>query len=453
VDWTREFGEPGFFWADSTEVIPNPCVEISFHPVDEETGLTGWQFCNLSLGNMGRVKTMAQARRAIRAAAIMGTLQAGYTTFGYLGEVSERITRRESLLGVSMTGMMEAPDLVFRAENLRELAQIVLDTNDEIAKLIGIPVAARATCIKPEGTSSCLLSTSSGIHPHHARRYLRRVQANRIEPPAAHFARVNPHASESSVWNPNGTDIVLSFPIEAPQKAVISRELGAVGLLELVKLVKEHWVDAGKRPGHSVKEWLSHNVSNTVMVDTNEWDAVTRFIYDHREAYAGVSLLPRSGDLDYPQAPFVEVLTPEEMDERYGAHEDLGLLDAVGFRDLWEACDVAMTTPPPVVMKVKHGDSECDVGINYNVAPENGLVSMENAVRASWIERFHQLAATVGDAKKASHLLKHRELWRQWERLTTETKSVDYTEALEEDDGGPEFEAMAACAGGACSII
>lgn len=430
VNMAREWGEPGFVWSDSTEMGVNPCVEASFWPVDVDTGESGWQFCNLSLGNMGAIRTMDDARRAVRAAAIMGTLQAGYTNFSYLGPVSERITRREALLGVSMTGMAECPEIAFNAQCLRELSQIVLDTNAEVAGLLGIRVAARATCIKPEGTSSCMLGTSSGIHDHHARRTIRHVQANRNEPQAQWFARHNPHAVEKSAWSANDRDLVLAFAIQAPDGSTFSGDTRALDMLARVKTVKESWVDGGKRADACTRPWISHNVSNTVTVGDDEWSAAADFIYEHRSAFAGVSLLSRSGDLDYVQAPFVEVLDESEIQETYGhfSADDYGLVDDARscFRDLWDAVDTS--TP---------ADNE-----------------LQRSARADWRWRFDGLVANVfsGDRRRAGHYIKALYYWRRWTELTTKTVSVDYRQMIE-DDNVVDFGQIVACGGGACAVI
>jgi ribonucleoside-triphosphate reductase len=162
----------------------------------------------------------------------------------------------------------------------------------------------RATCVKPAGTTSCILGTSSGIHPHHSRRYFRRTQANEDELLVDFFRAQNPKAVEKSVWNPNGTDVVLTFCIEAPPEARTKQDVTPSTFSRPCKLTKENWVDSGKPPELCAQPWLSHNVSNTISVKDDEWQAVEDYIYDNRHAFAGISLLPDGGDLDYPQAPF-----------------------------------------------------------------------------------------------------------------------------------------------------
>ncbi|HPB10348.1 MAG TPA: hypothetical protein PLT74_03740, partial [Kiritimatiellia bacterium] len=341
----KEFGEPGFVWTDHLDMTFNPCGEIGLYP--QIDGMSGFAFCNLCEINMGIVDDKEKFRTACQAAAILGTLQADYTDFGYLGEASTRIAKREALLGISMTGMMEHPAVSFDAGLQREMATFILEVNAQVAKRIGINPAARATCVKPAGTTSSILGTSSGIHPHHAKRYFRRAQANEDELLVDFFRAQNPKAVEKSVWNPNGTDVVLTFCVQASPDSLTKRDVDAVELLRKVKLTKENWIDAGKRPELCVQPWLSHNVSNTISVKDGEWESVESFIFEHRHAFAGVSLLPDGGDLDYPQAPFCEVLGSDEIVAIYG----VGALFASGlivdglqaFDDnLWAACDCVL---------------------------------------------------------------------------------------------------------------
>ena len=160
----------------------------------------------------------------------------------YLGEVTERILKRESLLGVSMTGIMERHEICLDPDVQKEGARVVKKTNRELAKKIGINPAARTTCFKPEGTASCILGTSSGIHPHHAKRYIRRVQANKMEDIYQHFKKTNPRACEESVWSANDSDDVVAFCIEVPAGAKTKNQVGAIDLLSHVKSTQQSWV-------------------------------------------------------------------------------------------------------------------------------------------------------------------------------------------------------------------
>lgn len=448
----KEFGEPGFVWADSTEIMYNPCVEIGMYPVDVESGQSGWAFCNLCEINMKACTTPEIFARACRAAAILGTLQAGYADFPYLGTATERIVRREALLGCSMTGMMDNPGIAFDPALQSRMARLILAENAAFAAKLGINPAARATCVKPAGTTSCILGTASGIHAHHAKRYFRRVQANKNEIPYQYFKLHNLRAVEDSVWNPNGTDAVITFCIEVPEEARTRNELGAVDLLEHVKLTQENWVDAGRRPERCAAPWLRHNVSNTITVREDEWEEVTRFIYEHRQAFAGVSLLPEGGDLDYPQAPFCAVWTHEEIIKEYG----VGSLFASGLivdglhafaDDLWAACACALGTGKSLELPPLKTDGSQD------------LEAMQEHLRRlvaqkDWVRRAHKFATNYfgGDVRRMTYCLKRVHNCKLWEDLQREYIPVDYTLMLETVDNTGRVELDPACAGGKCVI-
>ena len=432
MQYVRELGEPGFVWSDSTELVVNPCVEIGMYPVDIETGESGWQMCNLCEINGRRIKSVEDFQKAARAAAIIGTCQAGYTNFEYLGPVSERIVRREALLGVSITGMMDNPDIIFDPEIQRQMAKLVVKTNEWLSKLIGINAAARCTCVKPAGTTSCLLGTGSGIHAHHSRRYIRHTQANMLEDPLIHFKRSNPFAVEKSVWNANGTDEIIAFCVTIPESAKTKDDINALALLNYVKITQENWVASGKVAERCVKPWLSHNVSNTINVRPEEWDGVTDFIFDHQESFAGVALLSSSGDKDYPQAPMVAVYTPEEIEAIYGKVEDVRplILKALDLYDnsLWKACS-------DMIAQKSHNTSRTARGTDI----------LYNSI-ASFARRN-----THGSIENTLYMMKDIYNWDKWCTLVESYKPVDYTLMYEEQDNTTLMENIA-CAGGACSI-
>jgi ribonucleoside-diphosphate reductase alpha chain len=449
----KEFGEPGFVWADSTEIMYNPCVEIGMYPVDETTGETGWAFCNLCEINVKACRTPEIFARACKAAAILGTLQAGYTQFEYLGATTERIVRREALLGCSMTGMMDNPAIAFDAKIQRDMAQLILDTNVKVARKLGINPCARATCVKPAGTTSCILGTASGIHAHHARRYFRRVQANINEAPYQFFKAHNSRAVEGSVWNPNGTDSVITFCIEVPESARTQNEVSAVDLLKYVKLTQENWVNFGKRADRCAQSWLRHNVSNTITVRDNEWDDVARFIFDHRDAFAGVSLLPMGGDLDYPQAPFCAVWTFDEIVKEYG----VGSLFASGLivdgmhafdNDLWAACACALGTGRSLELP------KIDAGADPKKLEELQDQIRKLLAQKDWVRRAHKFAKNYfsGDVRRMTYCLKRVHNCKLWEDLQREYIPVDYTLMVEMSDETKLTDAVA-CAGGKCDLV
>ncbi len=427
MEYVKEFGEPGFFWTDSTEQIPNPCVEIGMWPVDEESGQSGWQMCNLSTINGKNIHTLEDFEEAALAATIIGTCQAGYTDFDYLGSITEKIVRREALIGVSITGIMDNPDIILNPAYQKHVAQQIKNKNKEIADKIGIRQAARTTCLKPEGTASCLLGTSSGIHPHHARRYLRRVQANKMEHPAAFFRQTNPIAVEESVYNRVNGDLVLNFCIEVEHSAKTKNQIDALSMLGIVRDTYINWVQEGKNESLCTQSWLSHNVSNTIHVKDDEWAVITDFIYSNRQYFAGIALLPIHGDLDYSQAPFTKVNTPDEILEEYGG----GALLAGGMieyalnncdNDLWKACDIAL-------------------GKNTN--EESGR----------WAYKLNRFAGRYfkGDKRKACYCLKEVYNFKKWLDIRREHKDIDYTQMIETENGN-KFEHTAACGGGTCDI-
>ena len=428
----KEFGEPGFVWSDSTELIVNPCVEIGMWPVDETTGETGWQACNLSTINCSKIKTEQDFYDACVSAAAIGTLQAGFAKFPYLGEASERIISREALLGVSMTGIMERHDICLDPEIQKKGAEIVKETNAKVSKLIGINQAARTTCVKPEGTSSCILGTSSGIHPHHAKRYIRRVQANKMEPIYQYFKELNPRACEESVWSNNDSDDVVGFCVEVPDGSKLRNQVNAIELLEFVKSTQQNWVMSGTNKDKCTQPWLVHNVSNTINVKPEEWNTVTDFIYDNRKYFCGVSLLPIAGDKDYAQAPFTTVYLPSEQIQQYGdaAMFVSGLIE-VGlclFEDnLWAACDSLLGFG----QKLKGRDKK------------------------TYQERCQRFADKYmdGDLKRLTYCMKDVYNWKEWLDMNREYKDVDYTNVIEEQNNVKAEQEWACSGPNGCQIM
>jgi ribonucleoside-diphosphate reductase alpha chain len=333
-NYIKEFGEPGFVFTNDYDYGFNPCVEINLNPVlvvdDEVLRLvekkreegqfipkvkvgdrhTGVAWCNLTEINAADFDTPEQMYLATEAAARIGTLQAAYTSFPYLGWVSEVIAEREALLGVSMTGMLDSPDIALNPEYQRKAAQIAVDTNRSFAEKLGINSAARVTCVKPAGTTSLALGcVASGHHPHHARRYIRRVTANELEPVFQYFKSINEHMC---VKKPDG-DWVIEFPVSAPEGAVVQADLSALEFLAMVRSTQQNWVahgisDPDRSPG------ACHNVSNTVVVDSEEWANVAEYVWENREDFSGISFLPATGDKDYAFAPREAIATEADED-------------------------------------------------------------------------------------------------------------------------------------------
>jgi ribonucleoside-triphosphate reductase (thioredoxin) len=328
----KQFGEPGFFFVDDADYGANPCVEIGMNPrikltpeliarlrelghrgeLREGETVSGVQFCNLTTLSAAAVEEPEDFHRLCGLASLIGTLQAAYTDFGYLSPVSRLITEREALLGVSICGILDRPNVLLNPQVLERGAAAVKAVNAVVAAALGIHPAARTTCVKPEGTASLLLGTGSGIHPHHAVRYFRRVQANVHDPVFHHFRQTNPQMVEPSVYDQHGRTEVITFPVEGPAFGIYREDLTAVQHLEYVRIVQRHWVQAGRRH-EDVSPGLHHNVSCTITVRADEWAEVSDFIWTHRGDFTGVAMLADTGDKCYAQAPLEAVRTGEDI--------------------------------------------------------------------------------------------------------------------------------------------
>jgi len=412
---------------------------------------SGWEFCNLSTINCSKLKGTQEEKEkqffeACRAAAILGTLQAGFTKFDYVGKTTEEICRREALIGVSMTGMMDNFEVALTPEVQNKGAEVVKETNREIAKKIGINVAARTTVTKPEGSASLSLGIlACGIHPHHATRYLRAVQANTEEEVYKHFKKYNPQACEKSLTSNTGTDDVIYFPIEVPDGAKTKNQLDAIRMLKIVKSTQINWVMQGKNEELCVYPGLQHSVSNTVVVKDDEWNDVANFIYENRDYFTGVSLLPFSGDKDYPQAPFCTVYTSRQIVREYGeaALWTSGLIELA-----LQAFSGHLYTACIVLLNNKYNPSN-DKDINLDT-PE-GLRTA--AARKEFYNRSRKFADKYmdGDYKRLTYCMKDVFNWKRWYDLNRTFKKVDYTKLVETEDN-TKLEEEVACAGGKCLI-
>ena len=328
----KQFGEPGFFFCDDPDAGTNPCAEIGLMPVlknpseddmrklyaygyegelPSTTRLSGFQQCNLTTINGAAATSEEAFYRACAGAAVIGTLQAAYTDIPYLGPVTRVINEKDALLGVSICGFMDQPEILFNPAVLTAGARLCRAVNQVVAGQIGIRPAARVTCVKPEGTASLLLGAASGIHPHHAPRYFRRVQANRKEPVYAFFKSINPQMTEKSVYGVE-TDDVITFPVEAGKGAVTRDQLTAGDFLELVQRVQNAWVLPGTDPANRTPA-INHNVSNTVTVKPEEWGQAAEIIWARRQFFTGIALLGATGDKEYPQSPREEVVTEADI--------------------------------------------------------------------------------------------------------------------------------------------
>lgn len=444
---TKEFGEPGVIWVNSYECIFNPCVESVFYSYDttdpnyqETPEYSGWQFCNLSSQNGAKIKTLKDFLRTAAAATILGTLQAGFTSFPYLGKRSENITRKEALIGVSITGMMENPEVILNAKNQEEVANHVKHVNEILAQKIGINPAARCTLLKPEGSGSIVLGCMKpGIHPEHAAKYIRHVQVNKSEAPALHYKSLNPIAVKDSVWSNNKTDYVVAFACRTTG-GLLKKDLTAIEHLKYVLMTQNNWVKYGKRPERCSKDFLDQNVSNTIIVKEFEWDEVTDFIFDNQQSFAGVSLLSAMGDLDYNQAPFVEVLDGEELVQKYGdgALFTSGIIEqAIAiWGDLWVA-----------------GDTFLGIGEDLFVAQANEYDEHNRQLKLRWVERVKNFSKKYhqGEFKKTLYLLKEVYNYKYWLDLQKRHRTVNWEKFIEEENTTEGTDNIA-CGGGACLI-
>lgn len=464
LEKVKQSGEPGFIWTDNLDTLYNPCVEVGFHPYiykDTETGkelklsefnpenvhhkrLSGWSSCNLTEINGKAATTRELFLEACKASAIIGTIQAGYTNFKYLAQTSKEIVEKEALLGCSITGFMDNPTICLDKEILKEGARLIKDTNKEVARLLGINQAARTTCVKPAGSTSALLGTSSGIHGHHSKRYIRHVQVNKEEAAGQYYKEINPASVEESVWSANKTDNVISFLIESSKDAILKDELLNSKQLEYVKLVQQYWVEEGTNVELCTDKTVRHNVSNTINV-TN-WDEVGDYIYNNQSYLAGVSFISHSGDKDYAQAPNTSVLTSKEILEKYG----VGSLFASGLivdglevfeGDLWLGISTAIKYSKP-----SHWE-----GLDLT---DDTLYRVKDKI--TWSKRFSKFAInyTDNDYLKCNYLLKDVYNLHKWNKIELSYKDIDWNSlSLEEEFTDIDTMGSIACSGGSCEIL
>ena len=290
-------GEPGIYFTNDKDWGTNPCCEIALRP---------YQFCNLTEVNVSNVESQEDLNERMRGAALIGTLQAGYTEFHYLRPVWQRTTEKDALIGVSMTGIASNKVLDL---DVTEAANEVKKENKRVAELLGIKPAARCTTVKPAGTTSLTLGTSSGIHAWHNDFYIRRIRVGKNEAIYKYLLDNHPELVEDEYFRPHDT-AVISVPQKAPEGATLRTE-SAFQLLERVKFISENYVKKGHRSGMN-----THNVSATISVKDGEWEDIGKWMWKNKNAYNGLSILPYDGGT-YKQAPFedCEEATYEKMME------------------------------------------------------------------------------------------------------------------------------------------
>ena len=305
-------GEPGIYFNNDKDWGTNPCCEIALRP---------YQFCNLCEVNVSDITSQEDLNARVKAATFIGTLQAGYTDFHYLREVWKQTTEKDALIGISMTGIASGKVLKY---NMSESASLVKKENKRVAKLLGINPAARTTCVKPAGTTSLTLGTSSGIHAWHAEHYIRRLRVGKNEAIYNYLADNHKELIEDDYFRPGDTAII-SIPQKAPKGSIIRTE-SAFDLLERVKKVATEWVTPGHRKGSN-----THNVSATISLKENEWDKAGKWMWDNRESYNGLSVLPYNGGT-YKQAPF-EDITKDQFNEMIKHMIDIDLTKVIEIDD------------------------------------------------------------------------------------------------------------------------
>ncbi len=280
-------GEPGIYFNNDKDWGTNPCCEIALRP---------YQFCNLCEVNASDIESQEDLNERVKAAAFIGTLQAGYTDFHYLREVWQQTTEKDALIGVSMTGIGSGTVLGY---DMQKAASAVKRENAKVAKLIGINSAARCTTVKPAGTTSLALGTSSGIHAWHNDYYVRRIRVGKNESIYKYLVNNHPELIEDEYFRPHDT-AVIGIPQKAPEGSIL-RDESPFDLLERIKKVATEWVLPGHRKGSN-----THNVSATVSLKQQEWKYAGEWMWDNREFYNGLSVLPYDGGT-YTQAPFEDI--------------------------------------------------------------------------------------------------------------------------------------------------
>lgn len=310
-------------------------------PVDPVTGKTGWQFCNLVSISGKDINSKEEFYEVCKHASTLATIQASYMKFPFLGEVTESIINNDPLIGVSISGIMCTPDILLDEEILRNGAEIVKSQNFKIANILRIKESSRCTCEKPDGNMSAMTGNTPGCHGEHSTHYIRRVQVNKDEEAGIIYQKYNPKAVVESIWSNNHSDNCIMFAITAKEGSITKSQLLGVNQLEVVKLLQNAWVRAGKRDPEAT---IENNVSNTVNVDINQWDEVKDYIWEYQNDLAGISLLGNISELDYNQPAYSTVLMPQELLDTYGEGVMFAsglIVDAIDiFGDLWKACEV-----------------------------------------------------------------------------------------------------------------
>jgi ribonucleoside-diphosphate reductase alpha chain len=313
-------GEPGIYFSNDKDWGTNPCCEIALRP---------FQMCNLCEVNASDVVDQQDLEDRVRAAAFIGTLQASYTEFHYLRPIWQRTCEKDALLGIGMTGIGSG---VVQKLDVKTTAKIAKEENERVANLLGINKAARVTCIKPSGTTSCVLGTSSGIHAWHNDYYIRRIRIGKNEALYNYLIQNHPQLVEDEYFRPHDTAVV-GVPQKAPDHAIMRTE-SPIQLLERVKWFSQQWIKPGHRSGMN-----THNISATVSIREHEWDAVGNWMWENKDFYNGLSVLNYDGG-SYKQSPF-EDITKEEYERLMSTLHEIDLKNVVEYDDNTELAQEA----------------------------------------------------------------------------------------------------------------
>ena len=305
-------GEPGIYFSNDKDWGTNPCCEIALRP---------YQFCNLCEVNVSNVESQEDLNERVRVGAFIGTLQAAYTDFHYLRDIWRKTTEKDALLGVGMTGIGSGAILAYDLKKAADLAKV---ENARVAEIIGVNKAARVTTVKPSGTSSLVLGTSSGIHAWHNDFYIRRIRVGKNEAIYSYLAANHPELVEDDFFKPT-IQAVISVPQRAPEGSILRTE-NVMDMLERVKKFNLEWVKKGHRKGAN-----TNNVSATVSIQEGEWEAVGKWMWDNQDTFNGLSVLPYFGG-SYKQAPY-EDCTKEQFEEMVQHLHAIDLSEVVEFDD------------------------------------------------------------------------------------------------------------------------
>lgn len=478
------------------EILVHNCVEIGMYAYHKKTQESGWQGCNLVEINGKKITTKEIYFEVCKAAAILATLQAGYTNFEeYLGKVTKEIFEQEALIGVSVTGWLTNPSVLLNPEVQRKGAEIVKYWNKKVAAMLGINPSARCTTSKPSGNSSVLLELIGypGVKASHADKFFRSMQINKDSSVAKLLAKELPDILEESVWSSTKSDYVISLPIESESDdlAITDEEMRNIAALSVVKTIQDNWIKYGKDIDLCVNKTASHNVSNTISVDEGRWEECIEYIFDNKESFTGISMLSATGDMDYCQAPYTTIKTPSQLISEFGDGAILAsglIVDGLHAFDnnFWLACDSAMGYGIDVeslkedTEKLKQDieyanriiidydidelDCVCDKEDRFcvkcyydtNLKSEMNINIKKAELKLDWIKRFKKFANNYmqGDLKRTSYLMKYVYTWHKYVRIKRALMNkaeIDWSK-LEHSEISADTMGASSCAGGACEV-